>query len=300
MAFNGLLHWALGLPRTTRVELLHILANLPPPGFLVLKQLVRYERTLRPAPDCLQPMPGRPRQATAVWDAIAAAEAVAERPLLVAPHYWSRVLEEYGADVQVPTLYAAARQLLSAGLETSESLRCLGTLSTWCSMLPHLFAAADAYVALPPAWCLTSVDLAGTALTIEDTYRPQPHATPRCMLRRHKAPNWLAASARHLAALLDLLATTSLELRFPGSCVCGAAVPTGHELEHLLVSCPHTVDLPDPWLALCRHHGVGFAFVAASTRMVPTALEWCSVIRHSPGDDPSQRPIGGTPVDDRT
>ena len=120
------------------------------------------------------------------------------------------------------------------------------------------------------------------------------------MLWCHKAPDWLAASARHLAALLDLLATTSLELCFPGSCVCGAAVPTGHELEHLLVLCPHTVDLPDPWLALCYHHGVGFAFVAASTNMVPTALEWCSVIRHSPGDDPSQRPIGGTPVDDRT
>ena len=235
-----------------------------------------------------------------MWDAISAAEAVAERPLLVAPHYWSRVLEEYGADVQVPTLYAAAHQLLSAGLETSESLWHPGTLSTWCSTLPHLFAAANAYVDLHPAWCFTPVDLAGTALTIEDTYHPQPHATPQRMLWRHKAPNWLAASASHLAALLDLLATTSLELRFPGSCVCGATVPAGHELEHLLVSCPHTVDLPDPWLALYRHYRVGFAFAAASTRLVPTALGWCSVIRHSPGDDPSQRPIGETPADDQT
>ena len=46
VAYNGLLRWALHLPLETRVELLHILANLPPPTTLIAKQLVRYATTL--------------------------------------------------------------------------------------------------------------------------------------------------------------------------------------------------------------------------------------------------------------
>lgn len=41
-AYNSLLRWALGVPVSTRLELLHLLANLPPPGVLIAKQLVRY------------------------------------------------------------------------------------------------------------------------------------------------------------------------------------------------------------------------------------------------------------------
>ena len=47
-AFNGLLRWALDLPSTTRLELLHCLANLPPVGTLVAKQLVWYRASLYP------------------------------------------------------------------------------------------------------------------------------------------------------------------------------------------------------------------------------------------------------------
>ena len=37
LAFSALLRWALDLPQTTRLELLHILANLPPPATLISK-----------------------------------------------------------------------------------------------------------------------------------------------------------------------------------------------------------------------------------------------------------------------
>ena len=46
VAYNGLLWWVLHLPLDTRVELLHILATLPPPTTLIAKQLVRYATTL--------------------------------------------------------------------------------------------------------------------------------------------------------------------------------------------------------------------------------------------------------------
>ena len=51
-AYNGLLRWALDLPTSTRLELLHILANLPPVGFLVAKALVRYRASLYPPAGC--------------------------------------------------------------------------------------------------------------------------------------------------------------------------------------------------------------------------------------------------------
>ena len=44
--FNSLLRWALDVPMTTRLELLHLLANLPPPATLLAKQLVRYAATV--------------------------------------------------------------------------------------------------------------------------------------------------------------------------------------------------------------------------------------------------------------
>ena len=45
-AFSALLRWALQVPRATRLELLHLLANQPPVGTLVAKQLVRYAQTI--------------------------------------------------------------------------------------------------------------------------------------------------------------------------------------------------------------------------------------------------------------
>ena len=50
VAFNGLLCWALHLPMTTRVEFLHILANLLPPTVLIAKQLVCYVASLQAPP----------------------------------------------------------------------------------------------------------------------------------------------------------------------------------------------------------------------------------------------------------
>ena len=41
-----LLHWALQVPCDTHLELLHLLANQPPIGMLVAKQLVRYAQSL--------------------------------------------------------------------------------------------------------------------------------------------------------------------------------------------------------------------------------------------------------------
>ena len=72
-AFSALLCWALQVPRDTRLELLHLLANQPPVGTLVAKQLVRYaeslERELATAES--QALGHRPlRHAHLVWRAI--------------------------------------------------------------------------------------------------------------------------------------------------------------------------------------------------------------------------------------
>ena len=45
-AFLALLRWALQVPCDTHLELLHLLANQPPVGTLVAKQLVRYAQTI--------------------------------------------------------------------------------------------------------------------------------------------------------------------------------------------------------------------------------------------------------------
>ena len=72
-AFSALLCWALQVPCDTRLELLHLLANQPPVGTLVAKQLVRYaeslERELAKAES--QALGHRPlRHAHLVWRAI--------------------------------------------------------------------------------------------------------------------------------------------------------------------------------------------------------------------------------------
>ena len=72
-AFLALLCWALQVPHDTRLELLHLLANQPPVGMLVAKQLVRYadslERELAKAES--QALGHRPlRHAHLVWCAI--------------------------------------------------------------------------------------------------------------------------------------------------------------------------------------------------------------------------------------
>ena len=63
VAYNGLLRWALVVPIDTRLELLHILANLPPPATLLFKQLVRYQFFLHTESNPTGPSPPPPRHA---------------------------------------------------------------------------------------------------------------------------------------------------------------------------------------------------------------------------------------------
>ena len=70
MAYNRLLRWALVVPIDTRLELLHILANLPPPATLLAKQLVWYEYFLRGDGAASGPHAPPPRHACQVWEAI--------------------------------------------------------------------------------------------------------------------------------------------------------------------------------------------------------------------------------------
>ena len=44
-AFLALLHWSLQVPHNTHLDLLHLLANQPPNGMLVAKQLVHYAQS---------------------------------------------------------------------------------------------------------------------------------------------------------------------------------------------------------------------------------------------------------------
>ena len=173
VAFNGLLRWALHLPMTTRVEFLHILANLPPPTVLIAKQLVRYVASLR-APPAWQlgippsPMPGRPRHATRVWDAILATELPLDDPLAVAPVYWQQFVLHRGAVPSIADLYTEARTLLWAGLEEAAvahgAIGRAGTLEIWLDILPHLFAASETCHALPRPWEDSIPNLRGTQL----------------------------------------------------------------------------------------------------------------------------------------
>ena len=83
ICYNSLLRWALDVPMTTRLELLHLLANLPPPATLLAKQLVCYAATIED--------PRAPhRHATSVWTAIQTTETPLDSRAQVAttPTYW--------------------------------------------------------------------------------------------------------------------------------------------------------------------------------------------------------------------
>ena len=229
VAYNGLLRWALHLPLETRVELLHILANLPPPTTLIAKQLVRYATTLRPPPTPQlgtappPPTPGRPRHATAVWDAILAAETPLDHPLHVAPIYWQEFVSARGAPPTVRDLYSETRALLRDGLTESAisgTLARSGTLPLWLDILPHLFAAGDTELALPASWARTVCpSLRGTQLRVADRPVRGRGTVPR--LIRHRTPNWLTAnSVSHLHTMLSTLYPPTRRLRSGGCPWC--------------------------------------------------------------------------------
>ena len=72
-AFSRLLRWALDIPVSTRLELLHILANQPPVGTLVAKQLTRYAADLEAGLAAAEARPATApplRHAHLVWRAI--------------------------------------------------------------------------------------------------------------------------------------------------------------------------------------------------------------------------------------
>ena len=72
-AFSRLLRWALDVPVSTRLELLHILANQPPVGTLVAKQLTPYAMDLEAGLAAMEAWPATPpplRHAHLVWRAI--------------------------------------------------------------------------------------------------------------------------------------------------------------------------------------------------------------------------------------
>ena len=92
-------------------------------------------------------MPGHPRHATRVWDAILATELPLDDPLAVAPIYWQQFVLHCGAAPSIADLYTKARTLLRAGLEEAAvaygAIGWAGTLQIWLDILHHLFASSE-------------------------------------------------------------------------------------------------------------------------------------------------------------
>ena len=113
-------------------------------------------------------MPGRPRHATRVWDAILATELPLDDPLAVAPVYWQQFVLHRGTAPSIADLYTEARTLLWAGLEEAAvahgAIGRAGTLEIWLDILPHLFAASETCHALPRPWEDSIPNLRGTQL----------------------------------------------------------------------------------------------------------------------------------------
>ena len=113
-------------------------------------------------------MPGRPRHATRVWDAILATELPLDDPLAVAPVYWHQFVLQRGAAPSIADLYRETHTLLWSGLEEAAvvhgAIGWAGTLELWLDILPHLFSASETCHALPRPWEDSLPDLRGTQL----------------------------------------------------------------------------------------------------------------------------------------
>ena len=286
LAYNGLLRWALDLPLTTRLELLHALANLPPAWTLLAKQLLRYASGLSctaglvapsTAPGTAlaaaaeEPLPSHPRLASAVWHAIATkeVEGIVARPLDTAPAFWQRLVADRGGleHTSIAALYSEARALLRAGFQESSTLLRAGTTTIWEAMLPYLYRTKEEVLSTPPGWTCTTPDLACTQL-YRSPLVPSVDSPP--LLHCRATPNWLSCNSHaHLHALLATLAPPAHRLAEQSCPWChGAPSSWDHALHHceqfLSQLPPHLV----PWAALVRTKGIGFALVAASTRVL--------------------------------
>ena len=113
-------------------------------------------------------MPGHPRHATRVWDAILATELPLDDPLAVAPVYCQQFVLHRGAAPPIADLYTETRTLLRAGLEEAAvvhgAIGWAGTLEIWLDTLPHLFAASDTHHVLPKPWQDSLPDLCSIQL----------------------------------------------------------------------------------------------------------------------------------------
>ena len=113
-------------------------------------------------------MPGRPRHATRVWDAILATELPLDDPLAVAPIYWQQFVLHRGTVPSIADLYTEARTLLRVGLEDAAAAHGVightGTLELWLDILPYLFSPSETHHALPRPWEDSMPDPRGTQL----------------------------------------------------------------------------------------------------------------------------------------